>query len=431
MNLPIRPDLSLIQQPQLHLSPRLQQSILILEMSIMELRDFINKELEENLLLEEAPNSLMEQDLERVGEEPGEDWPNKAQAIEPDLYSHLRFQLQLHASNEEELVIGEEIIGNINADGYLKCPIEEIASRLKVPLSQTEEVLKAIQSFEPTGVAARDLRECLLIQLQENENSSPLAQEIVRNHLEQLLRRSQWKKLAQELKCDLKDLNRALQEIRVLEPKPGRLFLSVAPSYIIPDLVARKEGDEFRVYLNDSYLPRLTISYSYQELLNDPEAGRFLRKKLSSARWIITCIEKRFQTLEKVAGFLVKKQEDFFRNGETFLRPLSLKEVGSALGLHDSTVSRTIRGKYIDTPLGVYPLKFFITGGSPRKEARFSERKIKGEIKKLIMIEDKGAPLSDEEIAATLKNKGIVLARRTVTKYRQELGIPSKSQRKD
>lgn len=432
MNIPFKPDLSLVQQPQLRLSPRLQQSILILEMPITELRDLVSKELEENPLLEEQIPVEDFQGKEDFEVEYAEnDYKGEVRAMEPDLHSHLRFQLGMHLSSEQDLLIGEEIIDNINEDGYLTCSAEEIAQRLQVPLSDVDKILRIIQTFEPTGVGARNLKECLLLQLEENENSSPLVQEIVKNYLDHISRRSQWKKLAQELNCSLKDLNEAFHEIRMLEPKPGRLFASPPPSYIIPDLVVKKEQGEYRVFLNKEYLPQLTISPTYSELLQDPEAGKFLRKKLASAKWIIRCIEKRSQTLEKVAAFLVKRQEDLFENGGAKLRPLSLREVGKALGMHESTISRAIRGKYIDTPLGIYPLKFFITGGSSGKDVRLSEATIKEEIRKILKVEKKEKPFSDEEIALLLREKGIAIARRTVTKYRMELGIPSKSQRKE
>lgn len=431
MNIPIRPDLFLYPQQQLRLSPRLQQSILILEMPIMELRELVNKELEENPLLEELIPEKEAQQTEDFGGELQEKLPEREAANpEPDLHSHLLFQLRLHVSSKQEMLIGEEIIDNINEDGYLSCPLEEIAQRLKVPLSHAESVLRLIQTFEPTGVGARDLKECLLLQLRESERVSPLTQRIVENYLEQVPFRSQWKKISQELNCNLKELREALQEIRMLEPKPGRLFSSFSPIYIIPDLLVKKEQGEYRVYLNKEYLPQLTISPQYSQLMRDPEAEKFLRKKLTSAKWIIRCLEKRSETLEKVGAFLVKKQEGFLENGERNLRPLSLREVGTALGMHESTISRAIRGKYIQTPLGIYPLKIFITG-SAGKEEKFSEAEIKEEIKKILRTEKKEKPFSDEELALLLRKRGIALARRTVAKYRTELGIPSKSQRKE
>jgi RNA polymerase sigma-54 factor len=431
MNVPIRPDLSLFPKQQLRLSPRLQQSIMILEMPVMELRDFVNKELEENPLLEEQiPQENVPQTEDFEGELYEKLPEREVASPEPGLRSHLLFQLRLHVSSDQELIIGEEIIDNINEDGYLVASLEEIAQRLGVSLCDVEGVLRLIQTFEPTGVGARNLKECLLLQLKESERSSPLAQKIVENYLEWVPLRTQWKKIAQELNCNLKELREAFQEIKMLEPKPGRLFSSFSPSYIVPDLLVKKEGGEYRVYLNKEYLPQLTISPQYNQLMANPEAGKFLRKKLTSARWIIRCLEKRSETLEKVGAFLVKKQEGFLKNGERNLRPLSLREVGTALGMHESTISRAIRGKYIQTPFGIYPLKFFITGNLGGEE-RFSEAEIKEEIKRILRTENKEKPFSDEEIALLLKERGIALARRTVAKYRTELGIPSKSQRKE
>ncbi|MCR4428729.1 MAG: RNA polymerase factor sigma-54 [Caldiserica bacterium] len=433
MNIPLRPDLSQVQQQQLRLSPKLQQSVLILELPLAELREFINKELEENPLLEEetTPN---EQDLqEDFGVEGAQSERGflQIQAPEPDLHTYLRLQLGMHLSSLEDLSIGEEIIDCIDDDGYLRIPPREIARRLKVEEKRVKEVLEIIKTFEPTGVGARDLKECLLIQLEEKGEASPLLKELIQNHLPLLSRRSQWKKLSQTLKCSLKELQDAFQKIRMLEPKPGRLFSSSSPSYIIPDLVVKKVQGELSVFSNKDYLPRLTLSQTYRELLKDDQAGKFLRKKLSSAKWIIRCIEKRTETLEKVAGFLVKRQEDFFEFGEAKLKPLSLAEVGKALGMHESTISRAIRGKYVDTPLGVFPLKVFLTGNTSKKAPGLSEAFIKEEVKKILKEESKEKPYSDEEITLLLKERGISISRRTVTKYRLELGIPSKSHRKE
>lgn len=432
MNIPLRPGLSQVQQQQLKLSPKLQQSILILELPLAELREFLNRELEENPLLEEVnPGEEERNGDEFEGEEVSQGPSPEVKAPDPDLHSFLRFQLGMHLSSPEDLSLGEEIIEGIDEDGYLKTPLGEIARRFNVEESKVQEILKVIQTFEPTGVGARDLKECLLIQLEESGETSPLVKEIIQNHLPLLSRKSQWKKLSQTLQCTLKELNEAFQKIRMLEPKPGRLFSSVSPSYIIPDLVVKKVQGEYLVFSNRDFLPRLTLSPSYRELLKDGQAGKFLRKKLSSAKWIIRCIEKRTETLEKVAGFLVKRQEDFFESGEAKLQPLSLVEVGKALGIHESTVSRAIRGKYVDTPLGVFPLKFFITGNPSKKRTGLSEAQIKEEVKKILKEEKKEKPFSDEEIALLLKKRGISISRRTVTKYRLELGIPSKSQRKE
>lgn len=433
LNIPGKPGLSQVQQQQLKLSPKLQQSILILELPLAELREYLNKELEDNPLLEEANPALEEK---RGDEFEGEevsfkgDFP-EVKAPEPDLHSFLRFQLGMHLSSPEDLSLGEEIIEGIDEDGYLKTSLGDIARRFNVEEKKVQEILEVIQTFEPTGVGARDLKECLLIQLEESGETPPFVKEIIKNHLPLLSRKSQWKKLSQTLQCSLKELNEAFRKIRMLEPKPGRLFSSASPSYIIPDLVVKKVQGNYQVFSNLDFLPRLTLSPMYRELLRDDQAGKFLRKKLSSAKWVIRCIEKRTETLEKVARFLVKKQEDFFEFGEAKLQPLSLVEVGKALGMHESTISRAIRGKYVDTPLGVFPLKFFITGNPSTKGTGFSEVQIKEEVKKIFKEESKEKPYSDEEIAILLKKRGIFVSRRTVTKYRLELGIPSKSQRKE
>lgn len=419
-------DLSQSQIQELKLSPRLQQSITILELSLAELEEYIDHELEENPMLEEETVSPLE---EPEGLSDREERKELEISVPADLQSHLNFQLRLHLDDPEDIRIGEEIISEINEDGYLTTSLEELSHRLGLPQDKVEAVLKVIQTFEPTGVGARNLKECLLLQLRENGHS-PLTCQIVENYLGEITSGSGIKKLTKELNCDRGELLQAIKEIRLLEPKPGRLFSVSPPSYIKPDLLLRADGDSFRLEVN-TFLPHLILSPSYQNLLSDPEAGEFLKKRVSSAKWVIRCLEKRAETIEKIGYFLLKEQEGFFKGIQVSLKPISLKAAGAALGMHESTISRAIKGKYIDTPKGIFPLKFFFSAGLMIKDSRVTDRHIKEEMRRIIEKESKEEPLSDEEIRLALKEKGIEIARRTVTKYRQSLGIPSKTQRKE
>jgi RNA polymerase sigma-54 factor len=240
----------------------------------------------------------------------------------------------------------------------------------------------------------------------------------------------QQRKVAKSLGCTREELSAALEEIHQLDPFPGCNFTDATPSYILPDLLLVDEEGKFRLELNVSHTPRLRISPSYQRLLADPQASTFLKKKLTAAKWVLRSLEKREDTLARVGSHLVEKQEEFLRKGGYYLKPLSLREVAQALEVHESTISRAVKGKYIDTPRGVFPLRVLLPAGLPQQGGPTSESRLKEEIRRILAQEDKSQPLSDEEIARSLEKAGIHLARRTVTKYRKSLGIPIRGKRK-
>ncbi len=425
----LRSDLSLTQIPQLKLTQRLKQALTILEMSPLELNEYLRQEVLENPMLEEKEPSA--ETLAENNFLQGEEKRPSEPAFQESFYSFLSFQLRLQLSDDLDLCLGEEIVGSINEDGYLVSDLDEVAEKFKVSRDKVAEILTVVQSLEPTGVGARSLKECLLLQLGEQGEKNQLVKTVIQDHLEEIMDRRNWGKLARKLGCKSWELQGALEEIRMLDPRPGRNFSSSRPSYIVPELIVREEGNTLEITSNVLFYPRLTLSPSYQELLKDPEAGPFLRKKLSSARWLIRCLEKRQDTLEKIVKFLIEYQDSFFRKGLYYLRPLSLKTVAKELCFHESTVSRAIKGKYIDTPRGVIPLKSLVPSGLRQEKTEFSEASIREEIKMIIAREDRSNPFSDEGLTALLADKGIKMARRTVTKYRRILGIPSKAKRKE
>lgn len=345
------------------------------------------------------------------------------------LYEYLIEQFVLLDLDERQRMIGEEIIGDINDDGYLSSSVSEIAFRLRAEENEIGEVLKKIQTLDPTGVGARNLQECLLIQLGENGRQVSLPYRLVNDYFDQLSRRH-WQEIARSTGLTLKEIQDAADEIAHLEPKPGRLFSSGRDdNYVIPDLVVDKVEGEYIVYLNDSNLPKLRLSRVYQDIARNRkqftgEAKEFIYNKLNSANWLIQAIEQRKQTMLKVMRYIVAKQVDFFEYGISHLKPLTLREVSEAISMHESTISRVTNDKYCQTPRGVYQLKFFFSVGLTSDYGEdVSARGIKDKIAKMIEKESPSQPLTDQEIVAFLKKDGIQIARRTVAKYRDQLGI--------
>ncbi|MFH1068519.1 MAG: RNA polymerase factor sigma-54 [Candidatus Glassbacteria bacterium] len=345
------------------------------------------------------------------------------------LYEHLTEQLTLLKLDDEQRRIGEEIIGDIDDDGYLKSSVSEIAFRLRTEEHKVEEALARIQTLDPLGVGARNLQECLLIQLRENGHPDELVYRLVDEFFEPLSRRH-WQEIAKGTGLSLKEIQDAADRIARLEPKPGRLFASSRENnYVIPDLVMEKIEGEYVVYVNDSNLPRLRLSRAYREIARNRknfkgEAKDFIYNKLNSANWLIQAIEQRKQTMLKVMRYIVFKQHDFFEHGISHLKPLTLREVSEAINMHESTISRVTNDKYCQTPRGVFQLKFFFSVGLTSDSGEdVSARGIKDKIAKMIEHEDSSSPLTDQEIVARLKVDGLQIARRTVAKYRDQKGI--------
>jgi RNA polymerase sigma-54 factor len=372
-----------------------------------------------------------------------------------DLYDHLRDQLVLLRLSPRQVLLGEEIIGNIDENGYLTCSLEEVVRGLNLwledggadwsreegeearPFTQEdgEEMLGIIQSFDPAGIGARDLRECLVLQLRDFEMEDTLAYRIVREYFDQLINH-RWSEISKDLSITPKDVQTAADEVAKLDPKPGLKYSAPPDNYITPDLIVEKIDGEYLVFLNDTSLPRLKLSRAYREIAKDKskfkgENKEFISNKLNSANWMIQAIEQRRQTMLKVMNFIVDRQREFFEKGVQYLKPLTLREVAEVINMHESTVSRVTNEKFVQTPRGVLPLKFFFSSGlSTTSGEDVSARGIKAKIQKLVADEEAKRPLTDQAIVNILKDEGIQIARRTVAKYRDQLGILSARMRK-
>jgi len=349
------------------------------------------------------------------------------------LEDHLMQQLRESSLDHDQQRIGATIIYNLNDDGYLETSMTELAAQLETSVEAVESVLKRVQRFDPPGVAARDLPECLLAQLRNLGMEDSLSASIVRQHLD-LLEKHRYTEIAKALGVGLDMVKEAARTIGSLEPKPGRDYGGAEPAYIVPDVYIQKIGDEFVVTLNESAVPRLRLA-NYSRLLNNSEVGadtkEYLQERLRSARWLVKSIYQRLQTIFKVANSIVKFQRPFFEHGVGHLRPLVLKDVAEDIGMHESTISRATANKYAHTPQGIFELKFFFTSGVKATDGEdVSAETVKEKIRVLVASESQDNPLSDQAIADILHNDQINIARRTVAKYRQALGILPSSRRK-
>ena len=446
-------DLIITQQQKLILTPELRQAIELLQFTTLELKEYIDNELEENPLLEREKE---EQEFESLDDEvnwkeyiektsddyyPSNEMDREQKdydftnfvSYNPQLRESLFLQLNVQDIDKKELTIGHFIIENIDDNGYLELSTNEIAEFLNVSEDIVENVLAIIQKFEPIGVGARNLKESLLIQLDDLLVEDENLYKIVNNHLEDL-GENRIKKIAQELELSLEETQKLIDIIRTLNPKPGQQFSSEDRiKYIIPDAYVRRIDDKYVVILNDSTAPRLNINNFYREMLTqekDLKSKKFLSEKLDSAMWIIKTIEQRRMTIYNVLNAIVKFQLDFFDNGEKYLKPLTLKEIAEEIDMHESTVSRTTNGKYVQTDHGLFEFKYFFSSSLNTNDGEISSTSIKSYIEEIISNEDKKKPLSDQAISEILKSKGIEISRRTVAKYRDELEILSSSKRR-
>jgi RNA polymerase sigma-54 factor len=350
------------------------------------------------------------------------------------LEDHMMWQLRMSNLTENDQKIGATIIYNLNEDGYLETPVEELASQLEIQPEEVERVLARVQRFDPPGVAARNLRECLLAQLQNLGMEESLAAQIVKNHLD-LLEKHRYAEIAKVLGVPVETVGQSAKVISVLEPKPGRDYGGAEPTYVVPDVYIQKVGEEYVVTLNRDAVPRLRLAGYYQRVLNDAdvatETREYLQERLRSARWLVKSIYQRQQTIFKVATSIVKFQRAFFDHGISMLKPLVLKDVAEDIGMHESTISRATANKYAHTPQGIYELKFFFTSGVKGASGEdVSAETVKEEIRAMVTAETPMSPLSDQAIAEMLRVKQINIARRTVAKYRQAMGIPPSANRK-
>ena len=465
---------------ELRINPRLYQAMDLLYMPLLDLQQHLKQELVANPFLElveptDEPVDESTDNSETKEDENEVDWEDilldgfetggrreefeEREYFEPtavatrDLYDHLRDQLSLLRLEPRQIMIAEEIIGNIDDDGFLTCPLEEVRDSLNkflasdegvqggfgeeepFALEEVEQALDIIQSLDPPGIGARDLRECLLLQLRDHEMTNGIVYDIVDRHFEQLVNH-RWAEISKELGVSPRDVQAAADDIAKLDPKPGLQYSGGEGNYIIADLVVEKVDSDYIVFHNDTALPRLRLSRSYREVARDKakfkgENKEFISNKLNNANWMLQAIEQRRQTMLKVMNFIVNRQRDFFEEGIEHLKPLTLREVAEVINMHESTVSRVTNQKYVQTPRGVFPLKFFFSSGlSTDSGEDVSARGIKARIRKLVSEEDPKKPLTDQAIVDILKREGINIARRTVAKYRDQLGILSARMRK-
>jgi RNA polymerase sigma-54 factor len=350
------------------------------------------------------------------------------------LEDHLVWQLRMSALDQDDQIIAAAIIYNLNDDGYLDTPVEELARQIEAEPSRVERVLHQVQRFDPPGVAARDLRECLHLQLINLGMEESLAARIVLNHLD-LLEKHRYAEIARELGVPIEMVGHVAKVISLLEPKPGRDYGGQEPAYIVPDVFIHKMGADYVVLLNEGAVPRLRLAGYYQRVLNDGEVAAetkdYLQERLRSARWLVKSIYQRQQTIFKVSSSIVKFQRAFLDHGITHLRPLVLKDVAADIGMHESTISRATANKYAHTPQGIFELKFFFTSGVKATSGEdVSAETVKEKIRAMVAIEGHHNPLSDQAIAEVLRRDQINIARRTVAKYRQALGILPSARRK-
>ncbi len=460
-------NLALEQTQKLIMTQELQQAIKILQLSSLELNEYIQQQLEANPLIEERDNGGIYSDEDGKDGENLKDDNEEGELItqlmknleysgggysykqdsEEDysfenyvqsyttLKDHLLFQLHITIMPEEQKRIGEYIIESLNGNGYLNTDIAEIATVFDTTPEKVEKVLNTIQTFDPAGVGCRNLKECLLLQLDAKEIDDPIMREIIENKLDDLGEK-RFNHIAKELGISTGEVQRIYDVIKTLEPKPGRAFQSSDDvKYITPDVIVRRMDDEFVVLVNESAAPRLMINSYYKSILNScqdqPGISRYITSKLEAALWLIRSIEQRRMTLYKVVTAIVEYQKEFFYSGVKSLKPLTLKDIAAEVGVHESTVSRATNGKYVQTPRGTYELKYFFSSGvSGARGEGVSSESVKEMLKKIIENEDPYKPVSDQRITDLLNSRGINISRRTVAKYRDELGIVSSGKRK-
>jgi RNA polymerase sigma-54 factor len=460
---------------KLILTPSLQQAIKLLPMSTLELADMLNQEVVENPMLEEIqPDEALSADgtVPEKGEGDADVSAPKADSWDDGDYAyffgdylddgyraktqlevkelppientlsttssltdHLQWQLSLQTTDDTTRAIGDAIIGNLDDDGYLVASVDEIALMGDWTVDQVEATLRLVQCFDPVGVAARDLQECLWLQLRHIGQEGTPAEKIVTEHL-RMLQNHQVPELAKKLGLAIDDLKQHIEIIRHLDPKPGSRFNRRESQYVIPDVYVIKVEDQYVAALNEDGLPQLRISPVYRRLLdksaeNAEETRAYVKDKFRSALWLIKSVEQRQKTIHKVATSIINFQKDFLDHGIEFLRPLVLRDVANDIAMHESTVSRVVTNKYIHTPQGVFEMKYFFHSGiSSSYGDNVSSVTIKQRIRKIIELEDTRKPMSDSKIVSILQREGLVLARRTIAKYREELKIPTSNQRK-
>jgi RNA polymerase sigma-54 factor len=453
------------------LSPQLQQSLLILQTPLLELRNLVRQEMETNPVLEELPSELSPDERETA--EPSaennfkeeferlasldEEWRDymaqstsysrsqEAQEkrqfffdsipVQETLQQNLIGQLNQTALSADDRKTAEMIIGNIDDNGFLQSTPEQMALNSGIPKEKFEKLLALIQSFHPPGVGARDLRECLLLQLQRQGKENTLEYKIISEHMEDLGKR-RFPEIARRMNISVDEVQKAADKVARLNPRPGQIFAAAPQNYVLPDVTVEKVDGDYQIILNDDQIPHLRISNIYKDIIaqdkNGSEVKDYIRDKIRSGKFLIRSIHQRQQTISNIAQQIVSRQREFLEHGPSHLKPMTMGEIADAIGVHETTVSRAVSGKYMATPHGIFEMKYFFTSGYQTATGEsLSNTSVKEAILDLVKHEDGNAPLSDQQIVEILNERGIPIARRTVAKYRDELNIlPSTMRRK-
>src|SRR6184192_1433876 len=454
------------------LSPQLQQSLLVLQTPLLELRNLVQQEMETNPVLEELPDEPgsesessdddnFKDEFEKLAslDEEWRDYMAQSASsgadgfrssreakdkrefffdsipVQETLQQNLLGQLNQTALNASDRKAAELIVGNIDDNGFLQSAPEEMALNSGIPREDFEKMLALIQGFYPPGVGARDLRECLLIQLQREGRESSLEYRIVSEYMEDLGRRH-FPAIARRMGISVEEVQRAANKIARLNPRPGQVFAAAPQNYVLPDVTVEKVDGDYQVTLNNEQIPHLRISNIYKDLIaqgnNGAEVKDYIRDKIRSGKFLIRSIHQRQQTISNIAQQILARQRDFFEHGPSHLKPMTMGEIADAIGVHETTVSRAVSGKYMATPQGIFEMKYFFTSGYQTATGEsLSNTSVKEAILDLVKREDDSVPLSDQQIVEILNERGIPIARRTVAKYRDELDIlPSNMRRK-
>ncbi|HEV7867112.1 MAG TPA: RNA polymerase factor sigma-54 [Chthoniobacteraceae bacterium] len=449
------------------LAPQLQQSLQILQVPMLELRNLIQQELQSNPTVEEDQMEPTIEDKQQEHEEFQEEFDRLAKLDEEwrdymsqsqsysgrsseeeerrqfffdsivgqqTLQQHLLEQVASSDINETDRQLAELIIGNIDDTGFLQTTPEEISQNTGMEAADLERILELVQTFHPVGVGSRNLRECLLIQLRRLGKEQSLEFRMVDKHLEDLGKR-RFPEIARRLGTTAEQVQRAANFIGTLDPKPGQIFTPDPNNYVLPDVNVERVGDDYQITLNGEQIPHLRISNTYKDLMSQEHRSNdvkdYIRDKIRSGKFLIKSIHQRQQTISNIAHEIVARQKDFLDYGPSALKPLTMVQIADAVGVHETTVSRAISGKYIQTPQGVFEMKYFFTPGYQTAGGEsLSNTSVKGTIAELVKAEDGKSPLSDKEIVEILEKRGIPIARRTVAKYRNELNILPSNMRK-
>src|SRR5450759_2687277 len=468
------PGLQLSQRlsQSLVLAPQLQQSLALLQAPTLELKALVEQELQQNPVLEEVPaqevnldekSSNDDSDMapapdlaeppEDLKEEMQFDAPTEKSSSEPaddfqaefeklvqldqewrDQFSQTNAPTRASAEDEEKQGIAELLVGNIDDYGYLMATIDELAATTNLPGEKILEVLKVIQSFDPSGIGARDLRECLMLQLERAGQPDTLEYRIIRDYMDALGKR-RIPEIARSTGMSLDDVQEALARIGRLEPRPGRTFLTAVDQYVAPEVFVSRVGENFTVSTNDEQIPHLRISNVYKDLMsageNNAEVKNYIREKIRAGKFLIKSLRLRQQTIGNIGREIVKRQREFMDKGVAYLKPMTMAQVAEVVGVHETTVSRAVSGKYIETPQGVFEMKFFFTAGlQTTSGGAVSNTSVKDMVAEIFKAENITKPLPDQEVVKMLTAKGITIASRTVAKYRGELGILQSNLRK-